>query len=81
MTSYLKNVELSESALLVIADALSAKAKKYEDAATKKPEEFQCIARETRMLSKLFDSAFRALGSNDVKLNISITPREKYDHE
>ena len=77
MIALLKNVELSETALLVISDALSAKAKKYEDAATKKPEEFQHLARETRMLSILFDSAFRSIDDCDVNVNISIYPKEK----
>lgn len=79
MTSLIKNVELDTPAIRLIADALSEKALKYEDAAEALKAGFGTLAKETRMLSELFLSAFRSIDDNDVKLTISITPKKEQD--
>lgn len=70
-----RNIELSESAMLMIAEALDAKAKKYEGAAERTPSEFPKLARESRLLSEVFYTAFNESKDSFVTVNVSIIPK------
>lgn len=72
-----RNIELSESAMLMIADALESKAKKYEGAAGRTPSEFSKLARDARLLSDVFYTAFDKSKDSLVTVNVSIIPKDE----